>query len=264
MSKVLKEQIVDMEMLCQDVFKMTIKSDYVAENALPGQFVNIKCGEIDALLRRPISICDVDKANNTFDIVFQIKGNGTEKLCHKCAGDVDIMAPLGNPFLIDDRYKNICVVGGGIGTFPLLYLLKSSKADSKTALLGFRTKAAVVLENQFRAAAQNVEIATDDGTYGNKAFVTDLLEQHILEHSKLGQKPDLVYTCGPTPMMRKVAAIAEKNNIACQVSMEQRMGCGIGACLVCACKTKQGEDDWGFSHVCKDGPVFWSTEVCWE
>jgi dihydroorotate dehydrogenase electron transfer subunit len=264
MSKVLKEQIVDMEMLCEDVFKMTIKSEYVAANALPGQFINIKCGGIDALLRRPISICDVNKANNTFDIVFQIKGNGTEKLCHKCAGDVDIMAPLGNPFLIDDKYKNICVVGGGIGTFPLLYLLKSSKADNKTALLGFRTKAAVVLENQFRAAAQNVEIATDDGTYGNKAFVTDLLEQRIIKDSMLGQKPDIVYTCGPTPMMRKVAAIAEKNNIACQVSMEQRMGCGIGACLVCACKTKQGEDDWGFSHVCKDGPVFWSTDVCWE
>jgi dihydroorotate dehydrogenase electron transfer subunit len=264
MSKVLKEQIVDMEMLCQDVFKMTIKSEYVAANALPGQFVNIKCGGIDALLRRPISICDVDKAKNTFDIVFQIKGNGTEKLCHKCAGDVDVMAPLGNPFTIDDKYKNICVVGGGIGTFPLLYLLKSSKAENKTALLGFRTKAAVVLENQFRAAAQHVEIATDDGTYGNKAFVTDLLEQRIIELNKLGQKLDLVYTCGPTPMMRKVAAIAEKNNIGCQVSMEQRMGCGIGACLVCACKTKQGEDDWSFSHVCKDGPVFWSTDVCWE
>ncbi len=264
MSKVLKEQIVDMEMLCEDVYKMTIKSEHVAKNALPGQFINIKCGGIDALLRRPISICDVNKANNTFDIVFQIKGNGTEKLCHKCAGDVDIMAPLGNPFLIDSKYKNICVVGGGIGTFPLLYLLKSSNAVNKTAFLGFRTKAAVVLENQFRTAAQNVEIATDDGTYGKKAFVTDLLEQCIQENCMTNQKFDLVYTCGPTPMMRKVAAIAEKNNIACQVSMEQRMGCGIGACLVCACKTKQGEDDWGFSHVCKDGPVFWSTDVCWE
>lgn len=264
MSKVLKEQVVDMEMLCDDVFKMTVKSEYVATNAMPGQFVNIKCGGIDALLRRPISICDVDKANNTFDIVFQIKGNGTEKLCHKCTGEVDIMAPLGKPFTVDAKYKNICVVGGGIGTFPLLYLLKSSNAVNKTAFLGFRTKAAVVLENQFRAAAQNVEIATDDGTYGKKAFVTDLLEQSI-ERSMLSDKKfDLVYTCGPAIMMRKVAAIAEKNNIPCQVSMEQRMGCGIGACLVCACKTKKGTDEWGFSHVCKDGPVFWSTDVCWE
>jgi len=258
MAKVLKEQITDLQMLCDDVYKMTIRSEYVAANAQPGQFVNIRCGDIDAMLRRPISICDVDKANNTFDIVFQTKGSGTKKLSHMCIGDADIMAPLGKPFAIDDKYRNICVVGGGIGTFPLLYLLKSSKSIDKTALLGFRTKAAVVLESQFRAAAQHVEIATDDGSYGKKAFVTELLEQRILE-----QKPDIVYTCGPTPMMQRVAAIAEKNNIPCQVSMEQRMGCGIGACLVCACKTKQG-DDWGFSHVCKDGPVFWSTEVCWE
>jgi len=259
MAKVLKEQIADMEMLCEDVFKMTIKSEYVALNAKPGQFVNIKCGGIETLLRRPISICDVDKDKNTFDIIFQTKGKGTEKLCTRCSGEVDILAPLGNPFAIAAEYKNICVVGGGIGTFPLLYLLKSSKCAHKTALLGFRTQAAVVLENQFRAAADNVEIATDDGSYGKKAFVTELLEQCIQD-----QKPDIVYTCGPTPMMRKVAAIAEKYNIPCQVSMEQRMGCGIGACLVCACKTKYGDDDWGYSHVCKDGPVFWSTEVCWE
>ncbi|PYG89916.1 dihydroorotate dehydrogenase electron transfer subunit [Ruminiclostridium sufflavum DSM 19573] len=260
MSKLLKEQISDMQMLCEDVYRMKIKSEYVSLNAKPGQFVNIRCGGIDALLRRPISICDVDRENNTFDIVFQIKGKGTEKLCHKCAGEVDIMAPLGNPFSLDDKYKSICVVGGGIGTFPLLYLLKSSTASEKTALMGFRSESAVVLEEQFKAAANTVEVVTDDGTYGKKAFVTELLEQRILE-----QKPDIVYTCGPAPMMRKVAAIAEKSDIACQVSMEQRMGCGIGACLVCACKTKKGgNDDWGFSHVCKDGPVFWSTDVCWE
>lgn len=259
MAKVLKEQIKDLQKLCSDVYKMTIKSDYVAENALPGQFVNVKCGGIDALLRRPISICDVDKSSGTFDIVFQVKGSGTEKLSCKCSGEIDIMAPLGKPFEMDGRYKNIVVVGGGIGTFPLLYLLRGSKAEQKTALLGFRTKASVVLEDRFRAAAHNVAITTDDGTYGKQAFVTELLEQHVLAH-----KPDIVYTCGPVIMMEKVAAIAEKNGILCQVSMEQRMGCGIGACLVCACKTKKGEDDWGFSHVCKDGPVFWSTEICWK
>ena len=259
MAKVLNEQIADLQRLCEDVYKMTIRSEYVAQNALPGQFVNVKCGGIEVLLRRPISICDVDKVNNTFDIVFQVKGNGTEKLSCKCIGEVDILGPLGKPFSIDNKNKNIVVVGGGIGTFPLLYLLKSSNAQQKTALLGFRTKAAVVLEDQFRAAAHHVEIATDDGSYGKQAFVTELLEQRILE-----QKPDIVYTCGPSIMMQKVAAIAEKNGIPCQVSMEQRMGCGIGACLVCACKTKKSEEDWGFSHVCKDGPVFWSTEVIWS
>lgn len=258
MGKILKEQIVNTQMLCKDVYKMTIRSEYVASNAKPGQFVNVICGGLDAMLRRPISICDVNKSQNTFDIVIQIKGSGTERLCSMCQGEVDIMAPLGNSFMIDDKHKNICVVGGGIGTFPLLYLLKSSKSIHKTALLGFRTKEAVVLEDKFKAAADAVEIATDDGSNGKKAFVTELLEETITS-----QKPDIIYTCGPAVMMQKVAAIAEKNGIPCQVSMEQRMGCGIGACLVCACKTKKG-DDWGFSHVCKDGPVFWSTEVCWD
>lgn len=259
MAKALKEQIAGMRQLSGDIYKMTVKSEYVASNALPGQFVNIKCGDMDALLRRPISICDIDKAKNTFDIVFQVKGRGTQLLCSKCQGEADILAPLGKPFDISGQYKNICAVGGGIGTFPLLYLLKSSNASVKTALLGFRSKSAIVLEDEFRAAATKAGIATDDGSYGRKAFVTDLLEQQIGE-----QKPDIIYTCGPNVMMRKVAAIAEKNNIPCQVSMEQRMGCGIGACLVCACKTKRDGDDWGYSHVCKDGPVFWSTEVCWE
>ncbi len=258
MGKLLNEQIVSTQMLCKDVFIMTIRSEYVASAAKPGQFVNIRCGGLDAMLRRPISICDVNKAQNTFDIVIQVKGSGTQKLCSMCQGAVDIMAPLGNSFMIDDKHKNICVVGGGIGTFPLLYLLKSSQSTNKTALLGFRSGEAVVLEEKFRAAANNVEIATDDGSYGKKAFVTELLEETILS-----QKPDIIYTCGPAIMMQKVAAIAQKNGISCQVSMEQRMGCGIGACLVCACKTQKG-DDWGFSHVCKDGPVYWSTEVCWD
>jgi 2-polyprenylphenol hydroxylase and related flavodoxin oxidoreductases len=258
MGKVLKEQIVNTEMLCDDVFKMTIRSEYVASNAKPGQFVNIKCGGLDAMLRRPISICDVNRNQNTFDIVVQVKGSGTEMLCRMCQGEADIMAPLGSPFTVEDKYKNICVVGGGIGTFPLLYLLKDAKAVQKTALLGFRNKAAVVMEEKFRAAADIVQIATDDGSYGTKAFVTELLEQSIAN-----QRPDIIYTCGPAIMMQKVAAIAEKNYIPCQVSLEQRMGCGIGACLVCACKTKKG-DDFGFSHVCKDGPVFWSTDVCWD
>ncbi len=259
MKKVLKEQITQLQQLSDDVYKMTISSEYVAANAVPGQFVNIRCGDIDVLLRRPISICDVDLKNNTFDIVFQVKGSGTGRLSCMCSGEADIMAPLGRGFTLDPSHKNIFVVGGGIGTFPLLYLLKSSGAPEKTALLGFRSKAAVVLEDRFRAAAPHVEIATDDGTYGRQAFVTELLEQRLLE-----QKPEIIYTCGPASMMRRVADIAEKYGIPCQVSMEQRMGCGIGACLVCACKTKKGEDGQGYSHVCKDGPVFWSTEVCWD
>lgn len=258
MATVLNEQIVNIDELCDGVLKMTIASSDIAQNAKPGHFVNVKCGGLDALLRRPISICDVNKQENTFDIVFQVKGRGTELLAHKVESTVDLMGPLGNPFTLDSKYKNVCVVGGGIGTFPLLYLLKSIPSANRTALLGFRTKSAIVLEQEFASATDNLKIATDDGSNGTKAFVTELLEESISQ-----QKPDIIYTCGPAIMMRKVAEIAQRNGIPCQVSMEQRMGCGIGACLVCACKTKRG-NDWEFSHVCKDGPVFWSTDVCWE
>ena len=258
MSKVFSEWVLKTEELCSGVFRMIIKSDEIASTARPGQFVNIKCGGMDAFLRRPISICDVDREQGTFTLVIQVKGKGTELLCHGACEKVDILAPLGKPFHIDSNYKKVCVVGGGIGTFPLLYLLKSMPDSKRTALLGFRTKAAVVLEDEFSSASEVLRITTDDGSNGTKAFVTELLEKAISE-----DRPDIIYTCGPSIMIQKVAKIAEANGIPCQVSMEQRMGCGIGACLVCACKTKKG-DDFEYSHVCKDGPVFWSTDVCWE
>ena len=257
MPEVLKEKIKALDPIGPGIYKMTISSEYVAANAEPGQFVNVKCSEgINALLRRPISICDVDREGKTFDIVFQIKGLGTELLSQKPVGsEVDLIAPLGKGFDVSAAYKNIAVVGGGIGIFPLLYLLKSSKAEKKSAFLGFRNKDFIVLEKEFRSVTDAYGISTDDGSAGHHGLVTDLLEQ-ALDRDKL----DLIYTCGPMPMIKKVMDIAAARGVKCQVSLEQRMGCGIGACLVCACKTKLG-DEWEYSHVCKDGPVFWSEEV---
>lgn len=260
MSKVLKEKIVSLDKLAPGIFKMTIKSEAVARAAVPGQFVNVKCSEgLNTLLRRPISICDVDRENNTFDIVFQIKGIGTEYLSQKVTGmEVDIIGPLGNPFTISPEYKRIAVVGGGIGIFPLLNLLKESKGDAKSAFLGFRSKDLIVLEDQFKKATDKLFISTDDGSYGYNGLITDLLEEELCKNGF-----DIIYACGPTPMIKKVVGIAKDSSIKCQVSLEQRMGCGIGACLVCACKTRHG-DDWKYSHVCKDGPVFWSDEVIFD
>lgn len=260
MPKVLLEEIKSIEKLAPAIFKMTINSEYVAQNALPGQFVNVKCSEgINALLRRPISICSVDKPNNTFDIVFQIKGIGTEYLSQKAIGStVDIIAPLGNPFTISEEFKKIAVIGGGIGTFPLLYLLKEIEASKKDAFLGFRSKDFIVLKEEFEAASSELLISTDDGSAGYNGLVIDLLIKKLEK-----EKYDIIYTCGPMPMIKRVTEIAKATEIKCQVSLEQRMGCGIGACLVCACKTKLG-DDWEYSHVCKDGPIFWSDEVIFE
>lgn len=260
MSKVLMEKIESLEQIAGSIYKMTIKSEYIANNSFPGQFVNVKCSEgINALLRRPISICNIDRDNGTFDIVFQIKGIGTEYLSQKRVGsEVDLIGPLGKGFDISSEYKSIVVVGGGIGTFPLLFLLNQVKGIEKSAFLGFRNKDFVVLTDQFKSSSDRLFISTDDGSEGYKGIITDLLEKDLKEKS-----PDIIYTCGPMPMIKKVVDIARKNNIKCQVSLEQRMGCGIGACLVCACKTVSG-DEWKYSHVCKDGPVFWSDEVIFD
>ncbi|MDP4094574.1 MAG: dihydroorotate dehydrogenase electron transfer subunit [Bacillota bacterium] len=260
MPKVLREKIKRIENIAPGIFLMNIESGYIAENAKPGQFVNIKCCEgLNALLRRPISICRVDRSEGTFDIVFQVKGTGTEFLCRKQAGEtVDLIGPLGNSFDIDDKYENIAVVGGGIGIFPLLFLLNEKKATKKTAFLGFRNKELIVLRKEFEQASDKLNISTDDGSEGYNGLITDLLEKDIVQAGY-----DMIYTCGPTPMIKKVCNIADSSSIKCQVSLEQRMGCGIGACLVCACKTKYG-DDWEYSHVCKDGPVFSSSEVIFE
>jgi len=259
MSKLLKEEIVGIEKIAQEIYKLTIKSEYVSKNALPGQFINIKCSEgLTALLRRPISICDVDRAGGTFDVCFQIKGIGTEYLARKTAGELlDIIAPIGNPFHLSNDYKNIAVVGGGIGVFPLLYLLKESSHANRYTFLGYRNKDYVVLEDEFKNVSDKYFISTDDGSAGYKGLVTDLLEKELREKGI-----DIVFACGPTPMLRRVIELTNKYGTKCQVSMEQRMGCGIGACLVCACKTKAENDDgWEYSHVCKDGPVFWSNEI---
>jgi len=268
MAKILKEKIISVEEIGPEVFKMTIESGYVSEKASPGQFVNVKCGDgSNPLLRRPISICDVDRKAGTFDLVFQVRGSGTGILSTKKPGDeIDMIAPLGRGFGIPEGAKKIGVVGGGIGIFPLLFLLKERKAIAakenepleSIAFLGFRNAENIILQREFEKVADRLLISTDDGSEGYHGFITDLLERE-LERTKL----DVVYTCGPKPMMKRVIKIAAERNIRCQVSLEERMGCGIGACLVCACKTKLG-DGWEYSHVCKDGPVFWSDEVMLE
>jgi len=259
MAKILNEKILDMQELAQGIYKMEVMSEYISSNALPGQFVNIKCcNGINAYLRRPVSICRANRNKGTFDIVFQVRGRGTSILAEKtCSNTIDLIGPLGKPFDTSDEYRNIAIVGGGIGIFPLLFLLDEMKNCKKTAFLGFRDYKSVVLESEFKSAADKLYVATDDGSYGCKGFVTE-----IFNEAANNEKYDIVYTCGPEQMMKKVAATAEKLGMKCQVSIEQRMGCGIGACLVCVCKTKRGSD-WDYSHVCKDGPVFWSTEIEW-
>ena len=157
MSKVLKEKIISNNKIAKTIYSMSIESDYICNNAKPGQFVNIKCCDgISALLRRPISICGIDRDKGTFNIVYEIKGAGTEYLSKKIAGEhVDLVGPLGKPFHIEEGYKRIAVIGGGIGIFPLLFVLNEARCDLKSAFVGFRSKECVVFEEEFKEKTES-------------------------------------------------------------------------------------------------------------
>ena len=245
-------KIVETKMLAEKIFLVRLKSETIAKSAVPGQFINIKCCDgLDAFLRRPISILRTDPYEGTFDFVFMVKGKGTDILSRlKCDDFIDCMGPLGKGFTLPVKGENVWVVGGGIGIFPLFFLLERSTDVQKTSFLGFRAKDSIVLQNEFERVSDKVIITTDDGSYGIHGLVT----KPFLERLER-EKPDKVYTCGPMPMIKSIAEICIERGIFCEVSMEQRMGCGIGACLVCACKVKHG-DDFEYEHVCKDGPVF--------
>ncbi len=246
------KKIIKSEMLAENIHLLRIESEEIACNATPGQFVNVRCSDgLDAYLRRPISICRTNPSQKTFDIVYMNRGKGTKLLCGFDDGDmIDVMGPLGKGFTLPESGERIAVVGGGIGVFPLLYLLEVCADVEKTAFLGFRTRESVVLKNAFQQSSTELIISTDDGSFG----VNGLITTPFFEWAE-NMQPDRVYTCGPLPMMKQVAEYCLNKKISCEVSMEQRMGCGIGACLVCACMVKDGED-FDYAHVCKDGPVF--------
>lgn len=222
----------------------------------PGQFVHIKCGE-GLLLRRPISVCTCqeEEPSDLLRIVFEARGEGTQWLAERSEGEsLDVLGLAGNGFSIkpDGRY---ILVGGGIGVPPMLGCAQYTGGKS-VAILGFRNAGKVMLEEEFKAACAGVQIATDDGSYGYHGFVDALVRAELEKDSGY----DGVLACGPKPMLRTVAKVAEEFGVPCKVSMEERMGCGVGACLVCACDMADGSR----KHVCKDGPVFDSKEVDWN
>lgn len=246
-------EIISKKETSGDMFDLTLSCKDISELACAGKFVHISVPGF--FLRRPISICDIDKDKGTIRIVFQIRGKGTEALSKFNAGEkLDMMGPLGNGFRLLDKSKKAVVIGGGIGTPPMLAAAKHY-GENATAISGFRTKDLVILQDDFKAVCKKTILCTDDGTAGEKGFVTDALVKCIEE-----EKPDIIYACGPVVMLKAVSEIAEENKIRCQISLEERMACGVGACLGCAVKMKlNGREFYG--HVCKNGPVFNSEEV---
>lgn len=235
-------KILSNEKIAKDVYKMILEGDTQYITA-PGQFINIKLD--GKFLRRPISVCDCDE--NTITIIYKAVGSGTEYMAQLESGEVlDVLTGLGNGYDISKSSKPL-LIGGGVGVPPMYMLAKKLIEDGQqpTVILGFNTKEEIFFEEEFRALGCDVSVATVDGSYGIKGFVTDAFPEEY----------DYFYTCGPMPMFKAIENTAKTSG---QYSFEERMGCGFGACMGCSCKTKYGN-----KRICKDGPVLEREEIIW-
>lgn len=242
--------IVSNEQIADNVYAVTFDLGETAKVRC-GQFGNISVGGTH-LLRRPIAICKAEENLVTF--CYQIKGEGTQLLKTMGAGTrLNVLMPLGNGFYVEENETKVALVGGGVGVFPLISVLREY-GDKKeiSAYIGYRNKGAVCGVEEFEKAHKFVGV-TDDGSYGARMNAVQAFQADL----EKGNRPDVVLACGPTPMLRALIALVERENLPCYVSLEERMGCGIGACLVCVCDMTNGKK----ARVCKDGPVFNSKDV---
>lgn len=251
-----KYRIKEKKAIAAQIYSFVIECPEIAEIADAGQFVHIL--PAGYTLRRPVSICGIDREKGTLRIVFEVRGGGTEEMAKLNENElIDMLAPLGHGFEISSDYKKVVLIGGGIGTPPMLPLA-GIYGEKSVVITGFRNSSAVILQNDFKNTGAETILCTDDGSTGIHGLVTKPLEE-ILENGGA----DCIYACGPKPMLKAVAEIAMEKNIPCQVSLEERMGCGIGACLVCACKNKYENGEEYMARVCMHGPVFDAREVVW-
>ncbi|MBB6452987.1 dihydroorotate dehydrogenase electron transfer subunit [Salirhabdus euzebyi] len=255
----IKEQwmtVVKNRHLALDTYEMILTGELTEKMINPGQFLHLKIGEgFSHMLRRPISITNVDIDHQEVTIIYKTIGSGTSWLSKQTPGEkIHVLGPRGNGFPIEQvTNKKLLVIGGGVGVPPLYYLTKKlvEQQNEVTAILGFQTKDAVFYEDNFKKLAKTF-IVTDDGTKGEKGRVTNLIPS-------LQGDVDYYYSCGPTAMLHAVSN--EMKHVPGYISLEERMGCGIGACFACVCKTVDETDEKGYRKICMDGPVFQSNEV---
>lgn len=244
--------VLSQESIAAGIYSLVLKVSF-AEDVIPGQFVSLYSRDASRLLPRPISICESSPEEGTIRLVYRIAGAGTSEFSKLIAGEkIEVLGPLGNGFPVKEYAESrVLLVGGGIGIPPLLSCAR--KLTDKTFAVGYRSETYLLADLESEAT---VHVATEDSSLGTPGNVLDAIKAD-------GVKADVIFSCGPKPMLRALKAYAAEVGIPCYVSMEERMACGIGACLACVCKTT-GID--GHSHVhntriCKDGPVFLAEEV---
>ena len=236
-------EILSNEALTDNVYKMVLGGDTSAITA-PGQFVNI---QLDGLfLRRPISVCDYDE--KTLTVIYKVVGMGTQAMSAMAGEKLEVLTGLGNGYDLSLSGDKPVLLGGGVGVPPMYNLAKKLVAQGKSVsvILGFNTAKECFYEEAFKALGCNVQVTTVDGSYGKKGFVTDALPKNYT----------YFYTCGPEPMLK---AVYKTTNTSGQMSFEERMGCGFGACMGCSCKTLTG-----YKRICKEGPVMKKEEILWD
>ncbi|ABO50212.1 dihydroorotate oxidase B, electron transfer subunit [Desulforamulus reducens MI-1] len=262
MSKVFDAKVLAVYMVAPNTYYMEFDAPDIARLAVPGQFVHVRCGETnDPLLRRPISIHMVSRPKGVLALLFRVVGKGTEILSQQKPGDrVNMMGPLGRGFTLPLPGSKVAVAAGGIGAAPLVFLVQEL-ANIKcqvTVYLGARDKRSILCDGQFIQMEAEVVIATDDGSLGFKGTVPELMKRHMD-----WRKTAMTYVCGPGIMMKEISTMLAEADVPGEVSLEERMGCGVGACLSCAVKISH-HGQISNKRACFEGPVFPSWQVVWE
>lgn len=249
-----KEQavIIRQEEISYGIYSMWLKTDKIAAYAKAGQFLSLYCHDGSRMLPRPISICEIDAADKALRIVYRVAGKGTEEFSRLGTGkEIEVVGPLGNGFPL--KTKKAFLIGGGIGIPPMLQLAKELNCE-KQIVLGYRDED-MFLKEDFKNLGE-VYVATEDGSFGTEGNVLDAIREN-------GLTADIIYACGPTPMLRAIKEYAAEKGMECWLSLEEKMACGIGACLACVCRSKEKDEHTNVHNkrICKEGPVFRAEEV---
>lgn len=264
-------RVMENRRVAEGYFVMSLELPAAFDTPLPGQFVMLRAKGVQApLLGRPLSVYAFERGEKgaTLEVLYKVAGTGTLLFSGlPDGGDVEVLGPLGGRFEISPGVKNVILVAGGVGVAPLSFLAshcRGDRADARpriTCYVGAGSADALVGLDRLEASCSDVRICTDDGSCGHHGLVTELLEK---DFSLLDSRDSVICACGPSAMLKRMAELLEKHTVACQISMEERMACGLGACLGCAVAVKAGDGGFRYRRVCKDGPIFDIRELIWD